>query len=340
MDRSYRKLSKRISFQSTRLLKNQHGYVLNMRFIMKFLITLFLLSCFSIEARLDEQGRTRQQRMRISEKRKPFYPFVTGDAFRDYATYVYDTLDTNFEPERVEKGDIVFVDTYRLQKFLQLYHKKIKHEYILITHNSDLGITNRYINLINDPKIIAWFSTNVMMNHKKLIPIPIGLQNRYTLKGDHNVIQKYINEKDQYEKDYFVYVNFAINTNRKVRQKAYDYFSQKAFSTVIERTEYQENLKNTLRSQFVISPPGNGLDCHRTWEAVHLGAIPVVLSSQMDSAFDDLPIIIVSDWKQVTPEYLKKKSQEFSKKEFNFDKMYIDYWLNLISSHRKKYLEK
>ena len=29
--------------------------------------------------------------------------------------------------------------------------------------------------------------------------------------------------------------------------------------------------------RFVLSPPGHGLDCHRTWEAILLGAIPIVV---------------------------------------------------------------
>ena len=33
-----------------------------------------------------------------------------------------------------------------------------------------------------------------------------------------------------------------------------------------------------LRSKYVLSPPGNGPDCHRTWESIYLGAIPIVLA--------------------------------------------------------------
>ena len=35
---------------------------------------------------------------------------------------------------------------------------------------------------------------------------------------------------------------------------------------------------------FVISPPGHGLDCHRTWEALALGCIPITLASAYTSA--------------------------------------------------------
>ena len=35
---------------------------------------------------------------------------------------------------------------------------------------------------------------------------------------------------------------------------------------------------------FVISPPGHGLDCHRTWEALALGCIPITLAPMITSA--------------------------------------------------------
>ena len=49
------------------------------------------------------------------------------------------------------------------------------------------------------------------------------------------------------------------------------------------------------RYEFVLSPPGVGIDCHRTWEILFFGGIPIVESSSLDSLFDDLPVVIVKD---------------------------------------------
>ena len=38
---------------------------------------------------------------------------------------------------------------------------------------------------------------------------------------------------------------------------------------------------------------GNGEDCHRTWEALLLGSIPVVRHGGIDSLFQDSPIFIL-----------------------------------------------
>jgi hypothetical protein len=57
---------------------------------------------------------------------------------------------------------------------------------------------------------------------------------------------------------------------------------------------YIEALRDAV---FVLSPQGNGLDCHRTWEALYLGAIPVVTAGTLDqNLIQGLPILEVTDW--------------------------------------------
>lgn len=52
-------------------------------------------------------------------------------------------------------------------------------------------------------------------------------------------------------------------------------------------------------ASFVVSPAGNGLDCHRTWEALALGAIAVVRRSALDPLFEELAVLIVDDWAEL-----------------------------------------
>ena len=55
---------------------------------------------------------------------------------------------------------------------------------------------------------------------------------------------------------------------------------------------------------FVPCPAGGGLDTHRVWEAIYLGAVPVVLKSEFcgDSTW---PVIVVEKWSDII-----KKSEE------------------------------
>lgn len=48
-------------------------------------------------------------------------------------------------------------------------------------------------------------------------------------------------------------------------------------------------------SPFVLSLAGNGLDCHRTWEALYLGSAVIALHSSLDGMYEGLPIILIDD---------------------------------------------
>ena len=86
-----------------------------------------------------------------------------------------------------------------------------------------------------------------------------------------------------------------------------------------------------------MSPPGRGLDCHRTWECLMVGTIPILIHSPIDSMFDDLPVLFINqeDIHQITIEYLNQKYIEIMsrKDEYNFNKLYTPYWKNEILSH-------
>jgi len=51
---------------------------------------------------------------------------------------------------------------------------------------------------------------------------------------------------------------------------------------------------------FVASPYGNGFDCHRTWEALCLGCIPIVKISPLDRLFANLPVLLNTTLKEFT----------------------------------------
>jgi hypothetical protein len=91
-----------------------------------------------------------------------------------------------------------------------------------------------------------------------------------------------------------------------------------------------ETLQNQSQYAFVISPHGNGLDCHRTWEALVLGCIPIVKTSPLDSLFEDLPVWIVREWSDVTEENMRGIVEAYKNTQFNYDKLQLTYWMRLI----------
>lgn len=90
------------------------------------------------------------------------------------------------------------------------------------------------------------------------------------------------------------------------------------------------------RAKFVVSPPGAGIDAFRTWEALLLGCYPIVKSSFLNSLYENLPVVIIKNWSEVTKEFLDNKLEEFQKKEFDWQKIFAPYWFEKIRNVQNK----
>lgn len=81
---------------------------------------------------------------------------------------------------------------------------------------------------------------------------------------------------------------------------------------------------------FVLSPEGIGIDCHRTWEALMLGSIPIVKKKLPSSLFDGLPVIQVDDWSEINQNRLMDIAHSVMSKKFNFSPLFLNYWSKKI----------
>jgi hypothetical protein len=90
--------------------------------------------------------------------------------------------------------------------------------------------------------------------------------------------------------------------------------------------------KAFTRYAFVASPYGNGIDCHRTWEALCCGAIPIIRGPYLADLFADLPVLRVAEWADVSAELLERTLEEFSTKTFNYRKLTLDYWMARLTA--------
>ena len=91
------------------------------------------------------------------------------------------------------------------------------------------------------------------------------------------------------------------------------------------------------RYPFWLSPHGNGLDCHRTWEALYLDAIPIVWNSTLNPLYAGLPVLVLNHLNQLTERFLRDKLKEISinKLKLNFyrlEKLRFSFWQRLILS--------
>lgn len=274
--------------------------------------------------------------------RQTSFPYISGDSFRSLAHHIYDDV-TTMNPASVRYKDIVFVKTNLLGDFFYTVHPFITNKYILITHNADEAAPGEFESYLNDERILFWFGQSPsIMNHKKFIAIPIGIANRY---WDHGSIERFTQiicalPIDQ-QREYLLGINFRSETNPTARNQVARLFATKPYCTNIFNEDHEHYLRNMTRTKFVISPAGNSLDCHRIWEALYMGAIAIVLSSELDELLSDLPVLIVKNWQEVNEEFLIKTYNNFLKKSgsFNYAKLYLPYWIKLIEFYRNSVQE-
>ena len=90
--------------------------------------------------------------------------------------------------------------------------------------------------------------------------------------------------------------------------------------------------------KFVLSPRGGGEDCHRTWEALYTGVIPIVKKSSIDELYENLPVLVVKDWDEINEDLLNKTWQEYNKRKWNLEKLTLRYWVEKIIGKKNHFI--
>ena len=132
------------------------------------------------------------------------------------------------------------------------------------------------------------------------------------------------------------FTNFRVENNIPVRTRWKEIVRNLGLPWIDNRVSFPNYLDDILSSVFVFSPPGNGLDCHRHWECLLAGAIPIVQSSLLNELFDGLPVMIVNDPSEITYHKLYEFLSNYKTKNYNNEKKYSTYWVNKILSLKKE----
>ena len=229
---------------------------------------------------------------------------------------------------RVKNANVVFVYTQLLDCFFDLVFPEMKEPFVLVSHNSDHLITSKYLRFLDSKKLACWFAQNVDLDHPKLHPVPIGIANSQWNHGNLDELMEVI--KKQVRKTRLCYSNFLIKTNPSIRAPIHKSLKKKAFVTTNKRVPYPDYLRELSQHRFCISPNGNGLDCHRTWEALYLGVVPLVQSLQIKQAFPELPIVQMDSYFELTAETFEILDAELHIQTTNLNALRMDYWKTII----------
>ena len=96
------------------------------------------------------------------------------------------------------------------------------------------------------------------------------------------------------------------------------------FNNQAESIQYFHSLPNY---KFVISPEGNGIDTHRTYESLMAGCIPIVEDNEiMRNKYEGCPILWTKDYSEINEEYLNEKYKEMINNSYDFSKLFLSSW--------------
>ena len=176
------------------------------------------------------------------------------------------------------------------------------HPYELITSDGDLSVPSQLPletqrRLLQDPNLKTWYTQNCApCTHPKMKPIPIGLD-LHTYRGmTYDGMKHMAGGGHTNGMILFDGMNRGSNKERSAADLGLSCIPHEHHAKMSQKrtfAEYSDHMRG-------ISPPGNGLDCHRNWELIFLGVVPIVKKGILDALYSKLPhgtVQIVRDWK-------------------------------------------
>jgi hypothetical protein len=258
---------------------------------------------------------------------------------------------TNWRALRAARTIFVYSDL--VEVFFATIMPRLEHPVVLITHNGDRNVTEADLARIEHPLLKHWFAQNLSVAHPKATGLPIGIGNAQWKHGDAVAVAHAARSARASERG--VYVNFAVSTRPDVRGPLLESLSRLPFTYLGARENifwkmirrigaglglragrqprgqiFSKYICELSEWRYCISPPGNGLDCHRTWEALYLGVIPIV-SRGLGDLFDGLPVIVVDDLAAITMQELEAAEARFPA-SFAYERLRLSWWREAILS--------
>lgn len=247
----------------------------------------------------------------------------------------------------------IYLCTDSVPFFVNEVLAKIRRPFVLVTGDSDLAVNESTIQnietLLPNPYLKKWFAQNLSYDHSKIVPMPIGLdfhsawQNPRHYNGQHILPAHQEGElrsvsraaKKFSERTPLAVCDWIGHSTYGDREEARREIPADARFVPTRRLPRHVLWQEYAKHAFVASPSGVGMDCHRTWEALALGCVPIIKKSPLTPLFEGMPVLIVENWNQLTSEYLQQQQCNFSTQEFDYSKIFLtDWWARIYKDEQ------
>jgi hypothetical protein len=268
-----------------------------------------------------------------------------------------------FDWSTLKNNSIVFVKPEKMGYFYYNYLHRIPNniQFSILGNESDEELRPEYfrnmddfLKFINDIRIKYFFIQNNVIKHPKVIIIPIGVHYHVLNKNPpSDWSNKIMTPFDQEEKIFEIRKNGKPISERILKIYTYHHFfmngkycfDRRDSLNMIphnlqeiqkERQHVYDTFENAVKYAFISSPHSNGLTCHRTFEAIALGCIPIVKKSCVDELYDGLPVLIVNEWSDINEDLLKETIIKFKDLISTIpERLTNKYWIDFIKSKAK-----
>ena len=256
---------------------------------------------------------------------------------------------------KIQRGSTVYVCNSAFRTFRDHVLPTISAPFVLVSGDSDIAMPygafteEEFQAFVSDPRISHWFCQNLMISHPKMTPMPIGLDyhtisrvgevhpwgaGKLPLDQEADLIKAMQEAPPLQERHIYCYSNFhhAVFSigSRGDRKEVVEKVPKDImfYDPVFTSRDIAWNHQSFFT--YVLSPRGGGYDCHRTWEALCLGCIPIVKSSGLDPLFQGLPVLIVKDWSELSRPVIQDALVQFALHDFSKEKLLLSYWTDLF----------
>ncbi len=193
-----------------------------------------------------------------------------------------------------------------LDRFVECALPAIREPFVLVTTDGDVSVPSELrpstvAALLASPFLLAWHTQNFDgTGAPRIAPFPIGLDlhTPRPLSSPARLVKDLRRLAESRpplaSQPLKVFTDVGLKSDSPDRAEAVRLLAD------CDHVEFQRGRvsqramwRRYASAPFVLSLAGNGLDCHRTWEALYLGSLVVTKSSPLDPLFAGLPVVIV-----------------------------------------------
>jgi hypothetical protein len=274
--------------------------------------------------------------------------------------------------QNIKKNDLVWIRPAFVAMFYREILPHLIESIVLVINDGDetfpknCGLTPTEVEyLLGHPKIKHIYCQNLDYrgDSNKITPIPIGIDfHSIAYKGgywgengspsaqEHFLKHVIASSPPTSQRKKRIFVDFQHSESMRASFSRHLEFNEdrRSIFKQITKTGLVDFTKKMSRNKlwkikgqyaFSVSPWGNGLDCHRTWEDLALGCIVIVKTSALDPLYEGLPVVIIKDWNEITAENLEKWINLFPDASVNpkFRKRLKNtFWIDKITQSLKE----